>query len=64
MRSSRNQPPKRICDRCHERRGMKSEQETTRAQLALLAALARNRGELDAATLERLLRLVTPKPAA
>jgi hypothetical protein len=43
---------------------MKSEQETTRAQqLALLAALARNRGELDAATLERLLRLVTPKPA-
>jgi len=39
---------------------MKSEQETTRAQLALLAALARNRGELDAATLERLLRLVTP----
>jgi len=39
---------------------MKSEQVTTRAQLALLAALARNRGELDAATLERLLRLVTP----
>jgi hypothetical protein len=44
--------------------GMKSEQDTTRAQqLALLAALARNRGELDAATLERLLRLVAPKPA-
>jgi hypothetical protein len=42
---------------------MKSEQETTRAQHALLAALARNRGELDAATLERQLRLVTPKPA-
>ena len=48
----------------HERCGMKSEQETTQTQqLALLAALARNRGELDAATLERLLRLVTPKPA-
>jgi hypothetical protein len=43
---------------------MKSQQETTRAQLALLAALARNRGELDATTLERLLRLVeTPRPA-
>ncbi|HWB57225.1 MAG TPA: hypothetical protein VG479_09855 [Gaiellaceae bacterium] len=37
---------------------MPSEKDTTRAQLALLAALARNRGELDAATLERLLRLV------
>jgi hypothetical protein len=36
---------------------MPSEKDTTRAQLALLAALARNRGELDAATLE-LLRLV------
>ena len=35
----------------------KSPQET-RAQLALVSALARNRGELDAATLERLLRLV------
>jgi hypothetical protein len=36
---------------------MKSPQET-RAQLALVSALGRNRGELDAATLERLLRLV------
>lgn len=41
---------------------MKNEQETTRSQLALLAALARNRGELDATTLERLLKLVAPKP--
>ncbi len=37
---------------------MKSEQDQTRSQLALVAALAKNRGELDAATLERLLRLV------
>jgi hypothetical protein len=44
---------------------MKSQQDTTRKQLALLTALARNRGELDAATLERLLRLVgTVKRAA
>jgi hypothetical protein len=46
---------------------MENEQETTRAQLALLAALARNRGELDATTLERLLKLVgatRPKPSA
>jgi hypothetical protein len=46
---------------------MKNEQETTRSQLALLAALARNRGELDATTLERLLKLVgstRPEPAA
>jgi hypothetical protein len=46
---------------------MKNEQETTRSQLALLAALARNRGELDATTLERLLKLVGatgPEPAA
>ena len=61
---SRTPPSRgRICNGRHERRGMKSEQEATRAQLALIAALARNRGELDAATLERLLRLVTPKPA-
>jgi hypothetical protein len=39
---------------------MKNEQETTQSQLALLAALARNRGELDATTLERLLKLVGP----
>jgi hypothetical protein len=32
--------------------------DQTRSQLALVAALAKNRGELDAATLERLLRLV------
>ena len=44
------------------RRPMKNEQEPTRSQLALLAALARNRGELDASTLERLLKLVAPKP--
>jgi arginine repressor len=37
---------------------MKNEQDQTRSQLALVAALAKNRGELDAATLERLLRLV------
>ena len=37
---------------------MENEPETTRSQLALLAALARNRGELDATTLERLLKLV------
>ncbi len=44
---------------------MKNDQETTRRQLALLAALARNRGELDATTLERLLRLVGAlKPAS
>ena len=43
---------------------MKSTKET-RAQLALVSALGRNRGELDAATLERLLRLVGAlKPAA
>ena len=36
---------------------MKTEQQATPAQQALLAALARNRGEQDAATLERLLRL-------
>jgi hypothetical protein len=46
---------------------MKNEQETTQSQLALLAALARNRGELDASTLERLLKLVgaiKPEPTA
>jgi arginine repressor len=44
---------------------MKTEQEQTRSQLALVAALAKNRGELDAATLERLLRLVgVLKPAS
>jgi hypothetical protein len=44
---------------------MKNQPETTRSQLALLAALARNRGELDASTLERLLRLVSNvKPAS
>lgn len=44
---------------------MKSPPDATRSQLALLAALARNRGELDAATLERLLRLVGQvKPAS
>ncbi|MGH3005619.1 MAG: hypothetical protein ACRDOS_06920 [Gaiellaceae bacterium] len=34
-----------------------------RVQRALLAALARNRGELDPAKLERLLRLLGPRPA-
>jgi arginine repressor len=44
---------------------MKSEEDQTRSQLALVAALAKNRGELDAATLERLLRLVGAlKPAS
>lgn len=44
---------------------MKGEPQQTRSQLALVAALAKNRGELDAATLERLLRLVgTLKPAS
>jgi hypothetical protein len=44
---------------------MKSQQEIERARLALLAALAHNRGELDARTLERLLRLVeAPRPAS
>jgi arginine repressor len=44
---------------------MTSEQEQTRSQLALVAALAKNRGELDAATLARLLRLVGAlKPAS
>jgi hypothetical protein len=46
---------------------MKNEQETTQSQLALLAALARNRGELDASTLERLLKLVgaiKPEPTS
>ncbi len=49
---------------------MENEPQTTKSQLALLAALARNRGELDATTLERLLKLVgptgpgpTPKPS-
>jgi hypothetical protein len=40
---------------------MKSELET-RAQLALVSALGRNRGELDAKQLERLLRLVGALP--
>ena len=44
---------------------MESKQDQTRSQLALVAALAKNRGELDAATLERLLRLVgVLKPAS
>lgn len=37
---------------------MAGKEDSNRAQLALIAALARNRGELDATTLERLLRLV------
>lgn len=41
-----------------EEYAMTGKKDTARAQHALLAALARNRGELDAATLERLLRLV------
>jgi hypothetical protein len=32
--------------------------DQTRSQLALVSALAKTRGALDAATLERLLRLV------
>jgi hypothetical protein len=55
----------RTRSRGYERWSMKNQPETTRSQLALLAALARNRGELDASTLERLLRLVgNVKPAS
>ncbi|MGH3029694.1 MAG: hypothetical protein ACRDNE_02805 [Gaiellaceae bacterium] len=44
---------------------MASIPEPERVQRAILAALARNRGELDAAKLERLLRLLgTPSRAA
>jgi hypothetical protein len=44
---------------------MQAHKDETRAQLALVSALSRNRGELDAATLERLLRLVGAlKPAS
>ena len=44
---------------------MQSQSDQTRSQLALVAALGKNRGELDAATLERLRRLVGAlKPAS
>ncbi|HXV57507.1 MAG TPA: hypothetical protein VD704_06530 [Gaiellaceae bacterium] len=43
---------------------MTASKDSEQSRLALLAALARNRGELDAATLQRLLRLVDPaRPA-
>jgi hypothetical protein len=43
---------------------MTAPKDTEQSRLALLAALARNRGELDAETLRRLLQLVEPaRPA-
>ena len=43
---------------------MTTKDEPDRRLSALVAALSLNRGELDAAALERLLRLTEPKPAA
>jgi hypothetical protein len=44
---------------------MASASQSQRKERALLAALGRNRGELDPAKLERLLRLLeAPRPAA
>jgi hypothetical protein len=44
---------------------MANSPDAERVQRALLAALARNRGELDPAKLERLLRLLgAARPAA
>ena len=43
---------------------MTTKDEPDRRHSALIAALSLNRGELDAAALERLLRLTEPKPAA
>jgi hypothetical protein len=42
---------------------MKTKDEPDRRLSALVAALSLNRGELDAAALERLLRLTEPEPA-
>jgi hypothetical protein len=43
---------------------MKTKDEPDRRLSALVAALSLNRGELDAAALERLLRLTESKPPA
>ena len=43
---------------------MDAKDEPDRRLTALVTALTLNRGEIDPATLERLLRLVDPKPAA
>jgi hypothetical protein len=43
---------------------MTTKDEPDRRLSALVAALSLNRGELDAAALERLLRLTDPKPGA
>jgi hypothetical protein len=43
---------------------MTTKDEPDRRLSALVSALSRNRGELDAAALERLLRLTEPPPAA
>ena len=43
---------------------MTTKDEPDRHLSALVAALSLNRGELDAAALERLLRLIEAKPAA
>ena len=42
---------------------METKDEPDRRLSALVAALSLNRGELDAAALERLLRLTEPQPA-
>lgn len=43
---------------------MKTKDEPDRRLSALVTALSLNRGELDAAALERLLALIEPKAAA
>ncbi|HEX5468624.1 MAG TPA: hypothetical protein VFW80_06230 [Gaiellaceae bacterium] len=43
---------------------MTTKDDSDRRLSALVAALSLNRGELDAAALERLLALVEPRPAA
>jgi hypothetical protein len=43
---------------------MTTKDESDRRLSALVTALSLNRGELDAAALERLLGLIEPKPAA
>ena len=43
---------------------MTTKDDSDRRLSALVAALSLNRGELDAAELERLLALVEPRPAA
>jgi hypothetical protein len=43
---------------------MKTKDENDRRLSALVTALSLNRGELDAASLERLLGLIEPRPTA